>query len=523
MVASKAISLLLLATAGLAFIAQFFINFSSDNIGCSCLIFGSFLSIFLYINWTNALATHPLSTFSIFGFCVTTQLGAILTQSAAWTAVTASLRQPLVTFTTLAFYQIIAIAIHAVYRLFSSPKRSKSRLLRSLLDRAGLYTTPSISQLWLMAGVGCIALALHSGDGVLSRVSDAFNFLAWAPFLIPLYLLEDVDNYCSAKQAKLFLPLYAIVLAIFGIASNGRAVIFLGVVTIGLLYLLAAMRSQRTLKKATLIKLALLLPVVFILSRPLSDVATAMEIARGSRGRISPIEMIEKTIDLTQRPQVLEAYRQKVNESGVHETYDETYIANPMIARFVETKFHDNALYFAKTLTTEESRKDVREVTLKFFWSELPAPLVDLLGIDVDKSQLKFSMGDYLVYMSRGQRLGGYRTGSVFAQGQLLFGEMFPLFYGALCYVLFWLMDLLSIAEENGRVSISAAALMRIWSFFIYGITGESLYAIANSAIRGSLQTLSAYLLTLTMTEILTRPGKRRTHLGLRQRNPPVG
>ena len=69
---------LLLVLALLAFAAQFAIDFTPDNIAASCVVLASSLAILLYILWTGAIQTHPLSTFAIFGFCVTSQLGALL-------------------------------------------------------------------------------------------------------------------------------------------------------------------------------------------------------------------------------------------------------------------------------------------------------------------------------------------------------------------------------------------------------------------------------------------------------------
>src|ERR1700733_1850518 len=218
MTVRKAISASVLVVTAFAFAAQFLIDFTPDNIACASVILISSLSIILYINCTDAISTNPLSTFAIFGFCVTTQLGALIAQSAMGSSVSASLRQPLYTFGVLAFYQAIAIFVHATYRVFSAPRYTKLTLLRKLLKRAGLYATPDSGQLWCMGFIGCAAIIFHGGEGVLTKVGDAFIFLTWAPFLIPFYLRVRGQSYCNAKRATLSLFLYTCFIAMLGMA-----------------------------------------------------------------------------------------------------------------------------------------------------------------------------------------------------------------------------------------------------------------------------------------------------------------
>ena len=67
MPSKRFIPLLFIGLALLAFAAQFIIDFTPDNIAASCLVLASSLAILVYILWTDAIQTHPLSTFAIFG------------------------------------------------------------------------------------------------------------------------------------------------------------------------------------------------------------------------------------------------------------------------------------------------------------------------------------------------------------------------------------------------------------------------------------------------------------------------
>jgi hypothetical protein len=176
-----------------------------------------------------------------------------------------------------------------------------------------------------------------------------------------------------------------------------------------------------------------------------------------------------------------------------------------MLARLVETKFYDTAFHFASTLTTDEAKARLRDISLKFAWAGFPTPLLHAMGIDVDKDDLDFSMGDYLAYLSRGIPLGGRKTGNLFAQGIALFGPLFPFLYAVICLGLYGLMDLLTIRPAKGAARLSAVGMLQVWTFFQGGITYESLHKVLHLFIRNFAQTLVIYVVMLTPARLLRR------------------
>ena len=463
----------------LTFPLQCAIEPASENIAAVCIVLVSSLSMLAYIKWGAPAEDQPLSTIAIFGFCITTQWGALLVQTAYWTPLRLSLYNPLRTFGTLAFYQAIAIGMHMLFRYFSVPNPPHPRLVRGLLAWAGVYKIPSSRVLWLMGIGGLGTFALSSHDGVLARIASAFNFFAWAPFLLPIFIRKVGPGYCNERRNKLFLVGYAGLVVVMGIALNVRVVMFIGVVTVALLYLLIGLRSKAPLRRKSLVRLGVLALVMAALSVPLANLATSMAIARGSRGHVSPVEMVKKTLSVWRRPALIAEYRRERFAVSRFAAYDEHYIANPLLARFVETKFHDNALHFADALTTRDSRQRLMNVTIDATWAVLPTPLLGLLGIGVDKDEMNYSMGDYLAYLSRGVPLGGRKTGSMFAQGEAIMGPLFPILYAIACLFLYGLMDLLTVRQADGAVELSALAMMTLWIYFYRGITSDALSNIA--------------------------------------------
>jgi hypothetical protein len=510
----------------LAFPLQCAIDPSAENIAAACIVTMSSLTLLGYIRWGGAVDDQPVSTVALLGFCVTSQLGALLVQTAYWTPLRLSLYDPLYTFGVLAFYLGVALLMHVVYRFFTPTTAGNTGVVRGFLGWMGVYRTPPVSTIWFMGALGLLSFAAATRDGVVARIAAGFNFLAWAPFLLPLFIRDLGPSYCNARRNHFALMIYTGMVVMIGIALNVRVIMFIGVATVGLLYLLVGMRSSAPVTRKAMSRVGMVAVILAVLSVPLSDLATSMAIARGARGKISPVEMVKRTIAVWRHPALIAEYRRETSAISRYAAYDEHYIANPLLARFIETKFHDNALHFASRLTTESAKEHLREVTIDDTWAVLPTPLLKAIGIPVDKENLNYSMGDYLAYLSRGVALGGRKTGSMFGQGIALMGVLFPIFYALLCLFVYKLMDLLTIrhlsvaASPSGQAGLSALAMMSLWTFFYRGVTAEALSNVFVFLFRGFLQTVVIYVAISSMARLMSglfRPRQDATVQGWQQ------
>ena len=494
----------------LAMPLQFAIDPSSENIAASAIVMLVSLIVLVYLAWSSALETTPLQAFALFGFCMTMLAGALLVQTAFWTPLRSSLYDPLATFSALAFYQCISLAMLVTYRFFSVKTLtgdSGSGVFRRLMDGFHIYQVPPIKALWFMGIIGFVfGLFLSRFPGVLARVAAGANFLAWAPFLIPLFLLEVGDSYCDAKTNLALLAGYAVCIGILALAINARGIMFVGVVTVFLLYLLAGMRSNAPVTRQMVFRLGMIVAVGLLLSGPMSNLTTSMAIARQFRGHVSTVEMIRTTLDVYGQPKLIAAYKRETQAGGSqYAAYDEHYIANPMLARFVNTKFVDNALHFAAGIKTEDAKSRLRETTIKFLWAALPAPVLRILHVDVDKDELGFSMGDYLAYLSRGLPLGAHKVGSMFAQGPATVGPLFPFVYALICLVFFALMELLTIRKAGGAVTIATLGMLEIWQYFSFGLNYEAFHYLTSFVVRNFAQMAVIYAFVFGVARLFTR------------------
>ena len=486
----------LLTLALVAYAAQFVIDFSANNLAAASFVLASTIAVLLYILWTDGIQTHPLSTFAIFGFCVTTQMGALLAQSATWTPLVENLRQPLETYATLGMYQGVALCAHGLYRMFSRQSAHSVQhigLVRMGLGKLGLYDTPSVGTLWMMGLFGLASYAFSGGAGIIGKIAIGFTFATWAPFLIPMYVQQHGAFFCKVQKNYILLVLYAAVIAVLAIAVNARGMMLVSMMTIALFAILHIMRSSKKVKASQLAKVGLLITVLGALAIPMDYMMTAMGVARGIRSNASPIKMLEETWYYMQQPKLLQAEKERGKFISIQSSYDETYFASSLVGRLVETKFHDNALYFGSRLNDRDLDK-LQDITVEFFWGSLPDPLLKAMKVDVDKTKMNYSMGDYISYLAGAGNLGGYKTGSGFAQGMAIFGYAYPAIYFCICIVLFLCIDLLSSRRAQVGVVVSALGMLGIWRMFQYGISGESLHLLFNAIVRGVPQGIALYL-----------------------------
>jgi hypothetical protein len=514
MTVRRATTLVMLWALALAGLAQLVIEPSLTNIACTAIIVAASLPVLCYIRFTDAIDEQPLSTLMLLGFCVSTLYGALLAQSVAGSAVSASLRQPVATFTLLGAYGLLAVLVHAVYRFFTNPHQPAG-LFRRSLGRIGLYATPSVPTLWIAGFIGCISYCLPrpdtggmpnggaEGGGLLSAVALAFNFLISAPFLIPLYRKLEGPRYSSSRWVYPGLVAYTTLALLLALIRNARVIMFVGLITVGLAYLVTSLQNRATVKSGVFVRLGLAAVAFIALLGPVSDLATAMAIARAERAKASGMDMIVTTLHVWQKPFLIQQYRDRQRQAGMFDRYDEAYIDNPLFARLVETKFHDNALYFANMLATRDSQDKLTRTTEEFLWAILPTPVLKQLGIHIDKEDLDFSMGDYLAYMARGVPLGGRKTGSLFAQGEVVFGALFPFVYVLLCVILFKWMDLLCRRPADRPAFPVPMALLTSWQL-VHLLGPESLHQDGIAIVRGIPTDIVVYTLVLGIAYLLT-------------------
>jgi hypothetical protein len=513
-VVSEVINTAMIVMAMIAFFLQIPIDDTTDNIASACLALVGSMSALLYFRFSNAFETHPISTFVIFGFCANTQLGALLVQSATLNSLSENLRQPVATFCVLLLYLFIAIAAHMTYRLFSKTSLQQQHnqsefSARRLLEKLGMYATPTASQLWMLGLIGLFALLSTGnpdGQNVGNKISMGAVFLAWSPFLIPIFVARTGKQYCNTRLHYPLLVGFGMLIGLLGIAANARFMIVSGGTTVGMIALMVGMRSKRRATVDQIFKAVVLIAVCASMLIPFSQLATAMVMVRAQRS-MGAVKVVNATIDVLMKPELIDIQRNRDKLDALIKPYDEYYVVDPVLARFVNTKFHDNALYFESKLTNR-AEDELADTTVELLWSILPDPVLKYFEIKVAKKELKFTVGDYLFHQATGGQLGGYKYGSIFAHGIGLFGDFFTLIYFGICLFSFWVLDFLAQKNKDGEAMVTVVGILLIWRLFLYGITSESLNSTFGFLFREIPQSIVIFIVAYQLVRLIFYPFK---------------
>jgi len=225
-----------------------------------------------------------------------------------------------------------------------------------------------------------------------------------------------------------------------------------------------------------------------------ADLATAMTVVRDKRADATPREMLEETFHAMLDRNRLAAFRDRQYLSTMTELYDEAYLSNPVLGRLSETKFHDNMLYFADRFDGNQT-DEIKETLVGKMIVLLPQPALDFLDIKIKKYEYFYSMGDMYAYQSNGGFLGGYYTGSIWADLYALGGAYFPLLVCGMSLIVFMVLDVLMRSE--GDYFISPVAFCGAWVIFIYGLGGESVAHKMQFVLRDFPQKVLLFVLLL--------------------------
>lgn len=487
---------------------QILISPTQTNMLIAIIAAASGVVSFSYAIRPDAFQRFPISTLMIVGLNVSTTSGALVAQTLDWRAIDFNLEAPLTTFLTCTALTFVAIGTHMIYRRALVIQRARFAFSQKFLTRIGLFTTPTNLQLWIMGFVGVAAMAsagtslaqetIAYGD-VGGKFAQALTPFTVAPFLIPFsaYLLGGRPMPKAGWPALIAFFALLIVVALMRNSRGAFAVVFL---VIGLGILLAVLSGRLSFGRKQIATGALIcllaLPVVPVFY----DLATAMVIARSARSNLQPTELVVTTLEIFQNKPALEAKR--AEDAVIDGGYNELYIENTFLARFIYTKFADLNFHQASNLSPHDVAY-AREVFVNRLLADLPTPILRALRINIDKHNLAFSGGDLYRQLSSRGEVGGYTTGSSAADGIAMFGVLFWPITIVIFLAYFFLFDSLSLPMLPMGVMFTAVVVMQLPTLFPESLMRDSLAAQIGSLTRGFVQSILLYLIFFHASRLL--------------------
>ncbi|CDN47381.1 Hypothetical protein RG540_CH11940 [Neorhizobium galegae bv. orientalis str. HAMBI 540] len=461
---------------------------------------------FTYCADPRRIERFTISTLVVLGFQVHSSLAALIVQTSAWKPITFNLDAPVATFSVLALLQIWAVALHWFYAQSRVMQVATTAICQRIFAPLGLYRSPTNRQLWWMGLLGSFASWYTNADrwGEDNFGDIAFKLLAGlsqfsvAPLLIPIasYLIDPPDQKRSVNW--LALTAYCALTLYIALARNSRGVFAVNVLTVLICLAITVMIGRFILTRRRVIWLAVAVLLSPVPAGILSDLATAMVIARDDRSDISSQDLVFSTIGTYFDEQALQS-RRETDRILAEGSYNEIYVDNPLLARFGATKYIDHNIALGLSLS-QAGELLARENALNQLLLLLPTPALNFFAPELDKSGNAFSSGDYYNFLVTGDELGGYRTGSSIADGFVVLGAFYVVVFAIFALANFILGDALTIRTRDGHVLLSALACICITRFFMNGLMDESIAVQAGNLVRALPQTVLLYALMFRLT-----------------------
>lgn len=507
-------------------LAQFTIDQTINNFACTWIAILTTVPTLLYVLDSVRFRRAPMSCIMILGFNISGLSGALIIQSIGWRPIIYNLESAYSTFLLIAWTQVFAIGVHQIYLRSAVLLALRRAFTRRIAEPLGLMRAPSNLQLYMFGFVGCAATMLSARTytenvefgNAAGKLALSFSPFAVAPFLIPMRSTLMGVRSTSSRKSSLILVLYALLLIAVAIANNARATFSAGFLTLGLCVMAVVLTGNLAVTRRRFFVGLLCIGLVAPLFSILSDLATAMVIARDERSNISSLELIEITLSNFQDKPLIEERRHRDAVTAGDE-YNENYIFNPILARFVYTKFVDVNMTNALTLTNAQAN-DVAELTKTRILALLPTPVLNYFQIDINKADNSFSSGDIYNFLSRGLQKGGYTTGSELPDGLTIFGVLFWPILSLMILAQFIVYDGFCVVDRSGQVVIGAIALLNVVPLFTLGVMQESVSNQVISIVRGVPQMILLYSALDFTSAVVTHPkltARRMLALMLRQ------
>lgn len=475
----------------------------------------------VYMSRAQVIRSAPVSSLMILGFVAYYFILPPIATVVEAKELTTNITNPLDVYANAVACFVVLLLAHLIYRR-SRAARGIRKVTTGVLDKCRYFAEVDPRQLFIMGGLGLLCLvqqlflvgsASRLGDAVVGdKLLQAFYPLAYLPYCLLLPSAIRLPNSYDFKRWRWALTAYTLTLFLLSIASNSRSTLFVGAASVAIAYMALA-GSRMLLVSARAARRILISVICMVMILPtIADFAISMVIVRAQRVQLSAVDLISETLSAFNDKERIEYYREV--ESKIVGNWDERYVDNPLFARLANLKYADASLTLARD-QSESTRHALAGLELQKALSVLPEPLIDIMGLPVNKATISGASGGDLMLLTASndaEALGGARTGSLFGSGIAIFGNFYFLVLFVVALFTFPLAD----AQVRQRLFLSGAklqfnplALVSVYSmafYFTSAPTGvESFAGFTQFPFRGWIQQFVIFALAWSGSRLLMR------------------
>lgn len=491
---------------------------SLDNaLATGCVILAWFI-LTKFILQPETLKAHPLPGFLILGFTTTQFYFPLVFTLLEGKPVVFNLDLPKEVFLHSLASQLVMIVSFLIYK--ATLTASFYKRPDSLLMKWGFFTPPKNRQLWLMGLTGLLAMYYiyfyspsvgREVAGVGDKLIQGLIIFSYAPFFIPFGRMYGNKKIRMSRVLPMLI-FFTLILFAISMGRNSRSAFMVGFTSVGFAYCLGLLLGIFRKNVFSARNVILLVAGLWLITGPLADLATAMVMVRSFRKDISRTELVELTLQTYKNKEAIRMVREEVLTK--ENDWDEHYMDNLFLARFSNLKYNDASLLGASKI--HEQDQSMLIFTLDRFWANLPAPVLNFFGMNVDKESVTaVSFGDFLYYKSGADSgvLGGLRTGHFTGSGMAAFGWWYLLILGTGLIPVYYLLDKLFIRKKVAlpllnrpfiyESRFSLCGLLALTHIFMF-LPDESVLEPYVFLMRGFAQMLLLYFVVFHFTRYMS-------------------
>ncbi|BDM80330.1 hypothetical protein [Acaryochloris marina] len=500
---------LILSLPWIGFAIQISISSDSSNVSYAFIAAAISTLFILYLYRPDQWINYPISSLTLFGYCIVYALGPLLSTAVENRTITYNLVALEDLFLQMLLCSGVLLFTHFLYSRSKLFQFARTRINYFLLRRLNVFQELNQFNVIFIGAFGLSSMIyvywFNRGESsVLIKLIQGFipfSYIPLALLLKPLCLGIE-----STKKSDIGINcVFLLLIIIASLGRNSRSAFATPIATYGIGVLMLWLFQWIKFRLRIVIPLILVILLILPLA---SNLATAMVMVRSLRGDVPTQELIVETTQQLTNPESIERYRLSKSGTGAN-GWDESYVSNPFLARFVNLKFADSSLDLENQLS-KSSRSEYFKFTVNRFWSIFPSPLLNFIGIseDVKKQVTSISWGDQLFFLITRNKsvLGGFRVGHFFGTSLAAFGYFYLPLLGILSIIIFILLDALVTYIPSCPTSpiIAPIGLLSFYDFFIF-FNAPSLVKYAEFILRGWIQLILIYVLLLYLSSTICK------------------
>jgi hypothetical protein len=513
----------LLVLLGCATVIQLAFFFSIGGAVLACTMLFSSIVGLLYALRRTILLEYPISSIVIAGYIATSSIIPLIGQTLNWHSVAINLHYPILDSGYIAISISVAIAAHKFYRSFSFLNEIRNFISWRIYQSVGAFIHLNSAEMLTMGIIGTTAALLvskgHVSDGILKHLMNGYSSLMFLPVL---GFMSSVSyprrGGAKAEVSKVSLAYVAIIICI-AIVVNSRGILVASFSSVALLYLYRIIVGNVPAPRVTVKMLAVVALSIYLIVGPVTNLMFSILVVRGVRSTASSTEMLSETWKVFRSGkarQLIDSLAINGSASAAGDShYSEVYFGNIMLDRLANIRLLDNSAGGA-SLMSDEDKKRVQTFDLKMAIGVVPGPILELCGVNVNKSQLVGTDEDLILALTTGAyiRIGNYLTGSMFPDCYIDFGYFWPVILFAGLALFFAISDGTSGRDFDNKGNLfpvfNPITATTLFGTFMMMSNTDSIVALWDYVARNWLQDAliiwTAVVIARYVSTLLSRP-----------------